>query len=99
MKINTKIMGEIEVADEKILTFENGIIGFTKNKHFALIHDEKSGNNAGIRWLQATDDESLAIPVMDPLNIVKEYNPVVEEEMLKSLSDYAIYKTREDMRL
>ena len=28
MKINTRIFGEIEIAEDKIITFENGIIGF-----------------------------------------------------------------------
>ena len=43
MKINTKIFGEIEIADEKIVTFENGIIGFPEMKRFALLHDEEKG--------------------------------------------------------
>ena len=28
MKINTKFFGEVEIADDKIITFDKGIIGF-----------------------------------------------------------------------
>ena len=37
MQINTKRFGEIEVNEEKIITFENGIIGFPQLQHFMLI--------------------------------------------------------------
>ena len=30
MKINTRIFGEIEITDDKIITFENGIIGISE---------------------------------------------------------------------
>lgn len=36
MKITTKIFGEIEIADEKVITFENGIIGFPELKRFEI---------------------------------------------------------------
>ena len=29
MKVNTRIFGEIDIDDSKIITFENGIIGFS----------------------------------------------------------------------
>ncbi len=40
MKIKTKIFGEIEISEEKIVTFQDGIIGFPEMKRFALLHDE-----------------------------------------------------------
>ena len=36
MKITTRIFGEVEIADDKIICFENGIIGFPELKKFAL---------------------------------------------------------------
>ena len=67
MKISTKIFGDIEIADDKIITFENGIIGFPDLKKFALLHDEEKGSNAGIRFLQSLEEPGFAMPVMDPL--------------------------------
>jgi flagellar assembly factor FliW len=47
MKIKTKIFGEIEISEEKIVTFQDGIIGFPEMKRFALLHDEERGSGAG----------------------------------------------------
>ncbi len=82
MKIETKIFGEIEIADDKIITFTNGIIGFPDMKRFALLHDEAKGTNAGIRFLQSLDEPAFAMPVMDPLIVKPDYDPEVDDELL-----------------
>ncbi len=82
MKVNTKIFGEIEIADEKIIFFENGIIGFPELKRFALLHDEEKGTNAGIRFLQSLEEPAFAMPVMDPLAVMPDYDPEVNDELL-----------------
>ncbi len=84
MKINTKIFGEIEISDDKIIFFENGIIGFPELKRFALIHDEEKASNAGIRFLQSMDEPAFAMPVMDPLIVKPDYDPEVNDELLAS---------------
>lgn len=87
MKINTRIFGEIEISDEKIITFENGIIGFPEMKLFTLLHDEEKGNNVGIRFLQSLDEPAFALPVMDPFVVKGDYAPEVEDELLASLGN------------
>lgn len=85
MRINTKVFGEIEIDDAKIITFSNGIIGFPDLKKFTLLYDaEKTG---GIKWLQSLDEPAFAMPVMDPLSVKETYNPVVEDELLKPLGE------------
>ncbi len=84
MKINTKIFGEIEVSDEKIITFDNGIIGFPDMKHFTLLHDEEKGKDVGIRFLQSIEEPAFAMPVMDPLIVKPDYDPEVDDELLLS---------------
>ena len=39
MKLNTRIFGEVEIEDSKIISFPNGIIGFPDLKRFTLMHD------------------------------------------------------------
>ena len=56
MKIHTKVFGEIEIDEAKIITFKNGIIGFPELKKFALLHDEERGTGAGIRFLQSLEE-------------------------------------------
>lgn len=84
MKLNTKIFGEVEIADDKIITFENGIIGFPDLKHFTLLHDEEKGTGAGIRFLQSIEEPAFAMPVMDPLLVKPDYDPQVDDELLAS---------------
>lgn len=87
MRINTRVFGEVEIADDKIITFDNGIIGFPELKRFTLIHDEEKGVGAGIRYLQSIDDPEFAMPVMDPLIVRPNYDPQVEEGLLASLGN------------
>ena len=84
MKINTKIFGEIEISEDKIVTFRNGIIGFPELRRFALLHDEERGTNAGIRFLQSLEEPGFAMPVMNPLDVRPDYDPEVEDELLAS---------------
>lgn len=87
MKVTTKIFGEIEIADDKIIVFENGIIGFPELKRFALLHDGERGTNAGIRFLQSLDEPAFAMPVMDPLLVKPDYDPEVNDELLAAAGD------------
>ena len=87
MKINTRIFGEIDIEEEKILTFEKGIIGFPDLKRFTLIFDEDQGANAGIRYLQSMDEPAFAMPVMDPLIVKEDYDPEVNDELLSGLGE------------
>lgn len=87
MKVETRVFGEIDIEDEKIIVFEDGIIGFPDLKKFALIYDEERGKKSEISWLQSMDEPVFALPVMNPLFIKEEYNPMVEEELLKPLGN------------
>ncbi len=87
MNINTKAFGEVEIAEDKIITFKNGIIGFPELKRFTLLHDEEKGAGAGIRFLQSIDEAGFAMPVMDPLLVKPDYDPEVDDELLVSLGE------------
>ena len=85
MKAATRLFGEIEIDESKIITFEDGIIGFPDMKKFTLIFDEEKEGRPSISWLQSMDEPELAFPVMDPLFVCETYNPSVEDELLKNL--------------
>lgn len=60
-------------------------MGFEEYEHYTLIFNaEKKGS---IMWLQSLDEPELAFTVMDPMKIVPEYNPVVEDEWLEPLGE------------
>jgi len=85
MKANTRLFGEIEVADEKIISFVNGLIGFPDMKKYTLIFDEEKENKGNIMWLQSLDEPTFAMPVMMPNVLVPDYNPVINDELLEPL--------------
>lgn len=87
MKVNTRIFGEIEVDEEKLIQFANGIVGFPELKDFALIYDEEKGTGSDVRWMQSIQEPNFAIPVIDPLTIKPDYNPVVEDELLNPVGE------------
>ena len=93
MKITTRVFGTIEIDNDKIIHFPAGIIGFPDMNEFALIYDEEKGKNAPIRWLQSLQEPQFAMPVMDPLLVVPDYNPQVEEELLMPLGDMTSEET------
>lgn len=87
MQVKTKVFGEIEIAEDKIIYFPNGIIGFPELNRFTLLYDEEKGLSSGIRWLQPIDEPQFAMPVMDPLIVAQNYNPVIEEALLKNIGN------------
>ncbi len=87
MIINTRLFNEVEVDEEKKLTFPGGIIGFPDLQNFVLIHDEEKSDGS-IRWMQSIEEPNFAMPVVDPLIILPDYNPQVEEDLLKKLGEY-----------
>lgn len=85
MKVNTRVFGEIDIEDEKIIRFQNGIVGFPELTEFALIHDSEKESVCAVRWLQSMQEPAFAMPVVDPLAVKPDYNPEVEDELLKPL--------------
>lgn len=87
MKANTRIFGEIDIDESKIITFVNGMVGFPDMKKFTLIYDEEKKNKGGIMWFQSLDEPEFAMPVMEPTVILPEYNPTVNNELLSPLGE------------
>ncbi len=84
MQITTKVFGEITIDDDKLIKFPNGIVGFPDLVDFTLIHDEEKGKDS-IHWLQSIQEPAFAMPVMDPLIVRPDYNPEVDDELLKNI--------------
>lgn len=88
MNVVTRLFGEIEVADEKIITMEKGMIGFPNLTKFALIFDEeKKDKEFKIMWLQSMDEGAIAFPVTDPIYFLEDYQPSVNSEVITSIGE------------
>ncbi len=86
MLVKTKFFGEVDLPEEKIITFERGLIGLTDYRRFTILYDcEKEESN--ICWLQSVEEPTLALPVIKPWIVKEDYNPVVEDELLNHLGE------------
>ncbi|SEQ25222.1 flagellar assembly protein FliW [Piscibacillus halophilus] len=82
MKLSTLYLGEIELNDEEVLTFENGVPGFQDQKQFVLL--ELDGNPA-FKVLQSVKQENLAFVVTNPFLIEAKYEFELDESVKKQL--------------
>lgn len=87
MLVKTRHFGEINLDEDKVLTFEDGLIGFEDCKRYTILYNNEEGENNTISWLQSLDMQELALPVISPLSVLADYNPIVEDEVLKPLGE------------
>ncbi len=82
MRINTQRFGEIEVENEKVIRFENGIPGFESLHAFVILHVEQT---APVHWLQSVEEPGIALTVVDPFTMVGSYSLEISEIEAKEL--------------
>ena len=88
MRAVTRLFGEIDIEENKIITLDKGMIGLSDYRKFALIFDEEKGmKESSVMWFQSMDDPETAFPVMQPNTVKLDYNPTVSEEQLSSLGN------------
>ena len=86
-KIATRYFGEIEIEEEKIIHFEDGIPGFDKYKEYTIIYDIDEEKSL-FSWLQCVTEQELAFPIVNPFRVKEDFDPIVEDELLKQLGDF-----------
>ena len=89
MVAETKLFGKIDIEDDKIIEFPMGIIGFEYLKNFAIIYDSERETRSKISWLQSMEEPLLALPIIHPFELREDYNPIVEDELMKNIGDPA----------
>ncbi len=83
MKVKTTRFGEIEVPDESLITFPEGVVGF-KDAHGFVIFD--CGDQGIFKWLQSTDIPELAFVICEAPLIVPQYQVIIgpkEQDILE----------------
>lgn len=88
MLAQTRFFGEVDIDEEKVLTFDDGIIGFEDMKRWTVLYDIERGGDNPISWFQSLDYPGLALPVVSPYYVTEKYEPVVEDELLVSLGEF-----------
>ena len=87
MLIETENFGNIDIDENKIYTFENGLPGFERLIKFVIVEKVASDSNSIFRWLQSTEDPKTAFVMMDVYKIIPDYNPLVYDDDLDSLGE------------
>ena len=93
MKIQTKYHGEVEISEQEIWEFSNGIPGFLDEKQFTIL---QFPDNDVFFILQSIKNQSLGFVITNPFTFFKEYDfkiddGSVEQLDLESESDVLVY--------
>ncbi len=90
MIVQSSLFGEIEVQEENIIFFEDGIPGFNEEKQFVLIVDSP------FSFLQSVRNKELVFLMVDPFLYYQNYEfdiptPVIERLAINSNEDVLTY--------
>lgn len=85
--------GDVEINDDQILVFDNGIPGFSNLKKFIILARE---NDNPIHWLVSLENEFVAFPVVNPWFICVDYSLNlsqidIQELQIESQSDLSVW--------
>jgi flagellar assembly factor FliW len=73
MNIDSQRFGTLEINEDELLSFPQGVIGFPSEQRFALVPHHGSGY---IAWLQSVSTPELAFPVVSAHAFGEQYPDV-----------------------
>ncbi len=80
--IDSTRFGTIEVDEEAVITFSQGLFGFESYRRFVVLCiDEKSP----FRWLQSMEEPGLAFVVIEPRHFMPDYAPTISDADAEAL--------------
>jgi flagellar assembly factor FliW len=93
LKIQTTRFGELQVNNDDVILFKEGILGFDKLTKFFVVDP---GDNTLILWLQSAENGAIAFPMIEPKIFKPDYIvKLIPNEMtsleLESLNGALIY--------
>lgn len=82
MKIKTRLLGELDIMEESIIRFPEGILGFPDSHDFALV--DVPGNEF-FYLLQDVEEQYVSFILTDPFMFYKDYEINISEEDLNKI--------------
>ena len=82
MFIETRRLGPVDVDETKLITFAEGLHGFSEHRRFALI---QTSPDPVFYWMQSVDDPNLAFVVCDPLTFVPDDQVPIRKDDMQAL--------------
>lgn len=93
MILKTNYFGEIEINEEDIITFADGIPGFEDLSKYLII--ENSDKDVPFKWLQSVDDSNLTFVIINPFAFKEDYEFELPKNVIKKLN----IKSHEDIKI
>lgn len=84
MKLLTRDFGEVEVADEDIITFVEPIYGFETLSKFVFLYDQ---NNSHFVWLQSAEEKEICFILTHPSVVDASYSPQLPATVMNQLGE------------
>ncbi len=84
MKIQTEQFGEVEIAEERVITFDKGIPGFEEVKDYVLIPADAQ-EESPFFFLQSVEQMEVSFFLVDPFTFFQDYDIKLEEQMVERL--------------
>ena len=81
MKINTTRFGEVEFSEDTIIHFPEGLPGFS-GRRYVVLHREET---PVIEWLQSVDEPEIAVMMLDPVDLLIDYQPKPKPAELQAI--------------
>ncbi|PHV69832.1 flagellar assembly protein FliW [Sporanaerobium hydrogeniformans] len=82
MLLKTKSFGDIEIGEEKFITFKEGIPGFEELKQFIIIEEEEE---SPFCYLQSIEDEAICFILTNPYLFKPDYEPAIAKHYFQQL--------------
>ena len=82
MQIDTIRFGHVEIDENKLIRFENGIPGLEEYHSYALLQFDES---YPIMWLQSVEDKGVCLPVLDTFAVIPGYVFDIDDADVKEL--------------
>jgi len=82
MLINTSRFGQIEVDDQRVITFPKGLLGFPSFKQYVLI---QPADDSYFYWMQSIQTPDLAFVITDPSLFVSSYRVPIKPDQMSDL--------------
>lgn len=82
MDVRTTRFGIVQIAEDKVIEFPKGLLGFSQYKRYCLL---EPGEDSCFFWLQSVDEASLAFVVTDPSFFVPDYSVPIRPEQMEEL--------------
>jgi flagellar assembly factor FliW len=92
--LSSSRFGELEIPEESILEFPNGLIGLASRRYALLARSDESA----FLWLHSADDPTLAVPVTNPYRFFPDFALDMDDDEAARLgieadTDVTVYVT------